>query len=314
MTQNLCVGSDCCYFHFSLLNFGMLCLAALQSWRTRNLSTEYQESQYLLRAVIGMLLVIFIGGPVLFIAQDNSNASLFISSAIIFSSCMLILLLIFVPKLQFAAADELKKSKRRLNVSGLDTNSTNSNGTGATKRLSLLLPQDSSYLESHHEDESEDFGERIYSNKDHAELVQEVESLKKYIKGLKARQDALGAAASAPSPDTADTAIRSKMADEADNEMGSDSSKVRSRNKHQESVRFLIPDGADDEVAKGTHTIVAPKEIGASKIVKGTKPENGKKLLGMTVDATGETIRLPNGIVAAEDRDMDSDISKIEFE
>jgi hypothetical protein len=75
----------------AVLNISILVLALIEAWRARNLATEFAESQYIARALFLMLLVIFIGLPVLVIAKDNPNATLFISSGIIFVvvSCIL---------------------------------------------------------------------------------------------------------------------------------------------------------------------------------------------------------------------------------
>jgi hypothetical protein len=68
----------------AILNISILVLALIEAWRARNLATEFAESQYIARALFLMLLVIFIGLPILVIAKDNPNATLFISSGIIF--------------------------------------------------------------------------------------------------------------------------------------------------------------------------------------------------------------------------------------
>mmetsp|Transcript_4839 Transcript_4839/g.9945 ORF Transcript_4839/g.9945 Transcript_4839/m.9945 type:complete len:996 (+) Transcript_4839:50-3037(+) len=81
------------------LNFGAIVFAIYQAWRARNISTEYSESAYIFIVFNSILLVGFVGGPVLALAYDNPSASMFVGSAIIFVACCSTLLWIFVPKI-----------------------------------------------------------------------------------------------------------------------------------------------------------------------------------------------------------------------
>jgi Sulfotransferase domain/7 transmembrane sweet-taste receptor of 3 GCPR len=169
----------------------MLCAAVFQSWQSRHLSTEFQESQYIFRALLGILLVTFIGVPVLIIAQDNTNSHLFVSSAIIFVTCLLILLLIFVPKIQYEIT---RKSTRRgiTQISGLDFSAANTDGSSLRRGSmpeSALLAGVSFASNTDDDCESSDSGEQIYSTKTQTQLVSEVTTLKKYIRVLKNRQE-----------------------------------------------------------------------------------------------------------------------------
>ncbi|KAG7337152.1 7 transmembrane sweet-taste receptor of 3 GCPR [Nitzschia inconspicua] len=175
------------------INFGMLCAAAFQSWRTRNLSTEFQESQSIFRALWGILLVVFIGAPVLFIAQDNSNAYLFVSSAIIFVTCLLILLLIYVPKIQYETTTTAMR-RGTTHISGLDfTTGLDGDSFHHPSGGHMGLPRssfiDKTSFSSGRDDESvaSDAGDRIFSAKTQHELATEVAALKKYIRVLKNR-------------------------------------------------------------------------------------------------------------------------------
>eukprot|EP00751_Fragilariopsis_kerguelensis_P017588 CAMPEP_0170834594 /NCGR_PEP_ID=MMETSP0734-20130129/1062_1 /TAXON_ID=186038 /ORGANISM="Fragilariopsis kerguelensis, Strain L26-C5" /LENGTH=380 /DNA_ID=CAMNT_0011201215 /DNA_START=879 /DNA_END=2018 /DNA_ORIENTATION=+ len=84
-----------------VLNLGMLCFAMYQSWMSRHLSTEFQESEQIFRALICILLVSSVGLPVLFIARNNKNINLFLASALIFVICVSILVQLFMPKLRY---------------------------------------------------------------------------------------------------------------------------------------------------------------------------------------------------------------------
>jgi hypothetical protein len=85
-TYGICVWRDSVGFLLSLvvLNIGIVFGALYEAWKSRFLTTEFAESQHIGRAVIGTLIVVGIGGPILVIARDNPDASLFVSSGIIF--------------------------------------------------------------------------------------------------------------------------------------------------------------------------------------------------------------------------------------
>ena len=94
-------GSDHGYIFLGvlcLINLGSLIVATIQAYQARNMSTELHESSYIFIAMALILLVSFIGVPVLFIARDNTQAYYFVTAGLVFVVCSSILLLIFVPK------------------------------------------------------------------------------------------------------------------------------------------------------------------------------------------------------------------------
>jgi hypothetical protein len=143
------------------LNIGMLCLAVYQSWQTRNLSTEFQESEQVSRALFSILLVSFIGMPVLFLAKHEKDAALFIGSGIIFVTCVSILGQLFIPKLRY------EKNRR---------SSINKNGqwaaTAAVAEITEVVD---------HVDARSQIGEIILSTKTRIELIIENDNLRKQI-------------------------------------------------------------------------------------------------------------------------------------
>ena len=256
-----------------VLNLGMLCAAAFQSWKSRNLSTEFQESLSIFRALIGILLVVFVGCPVLIIAQDNTDAFLFISSAIIFISCMLILLLIFVPKLQY---EKTRQSMRggMTRISGLEINPS----TVATS--SFMSGALSSFASIAEDDEGTESGERVYTNKAHNELVSEVAALKKCVKVLRANNRSLKAMVRQHGGgDSGDDDENDEAYNEASILLAANGINIRdnsdddlsTENTSSNVVRFSIPNGnADGDKEDGTdnHKVlddIAPKEDGKSK-------------------------------------------------
>mmetsp|Transcript_33075 Transcript_33075/g.69613 ORF Transcript_33075/g.69613 Transcript_33075/m.69613 type:complete len:271 (-) Transcript_33075:28-840(-) len=82
----------------AVINLGSLLFALFQAYKARNISTELQESSYIFVAMILILLVSFIGIPVIIIARDNVSAFYFVMAGLIFVVCTSILLLIFMPK------------------------------------------------------------------------------------------------------------------------------------------------------------------------------------------------------------------------
>ena len=85
-TYGFCAWDEAAAFLAPLtaLNTCTVFLALYEAWKSRSLTTEFAESQYIGRAVAGTLIVGGIGLPILIIARDNSDASLFVSSGIIF--------------------------------------------------------------------------------------------------------------------------------------------------------------------------------------------------------------------------------------
>jgi len=81
------------------INFGCLLFAVLQAYHARSISTELQESSFIFTAMAIILVVSFIGIPVLVVAQSNVNALYFIQAGMIFVICTSILTLIFIPKI-----------------------------------------------------------------------------------------------------------------------------------------------------------------------------------------------------------------------
>ena len=92
-----------------VVNLGAIIFAIYEAYRARNISTEFAESEYVMKALASMVLVCFIGLPVKIVAE-NQFADLFTEVAIIFVICMSLLGLIFVPKIKFHR--KLQKKKR----------------------------------------------------------------------------------------------------------------------------------------------------------------------------------------------------------
>lgn len=93
------------------------CNCFLDFYQHRMLSVEFHESEYIAMILGVVLLMSFMGVPVLIIAREDQQAYLFVLSAFIFTVCMAILCLIYVPKVVYHYQNPRGKSK--LQISGL---------------------------------------------------------------------------------------------------------------------------------------------------------------------------------------------------
>lgn len=159
----------------SLINAAALMFTLYQAFQARNLSTEFAESQFIFRALVAIVMVVFVGGPVLLLARDNANAFVFVASAIIFVSCCVTLLLIFLPKIHFLIESKKKKSRQKVHISGLER--------------SVDLGEETNFRESSIEDLEAYTGVRILTTKTAEELRVEVEELKKLLNAAYKRTD-----------------------------------------------------------------------------------------------------------------------------
>ena len=108
-THGFCYSEQSLPFLIALgvINLGPLIFAAYEAYVARNVSTEYSETDYILKALIVICMVCFVGIPVIIITYDNPAAYFFGFSSIIFVVCISLLMLIFGPKL--AAYYDLKE-------------------------------------------------------------------------------------------------------------------------------------------------------------------------------------------------------------
>jgi ABC-type branched-subunit amino acid transport system substrate-binding protein len=83
-----------------LVNFAALVIATYQSYRGRNLPTEFSESSQLAMSMASLLESLLLGAPILFVVKDDPTASFAVSSSLLSIACLCILLPVFVPKFQ----------------------------------------------------------------------------------------------------------------------------------------------------------------------------------------------------------------------
>ena len=108
-TYGFCVSDSPAYLAvLGTINAGVLVFSVYEAYSARSISTEFAESDYIFRILVLILLVFFIGIPVLVIARETPAAYVFVFAGIIFTVCCSVLLLIFVPKYR-----ALKKAKKK---------------------------------------------------------------------------------------------------------------------------------------------------------------------------------------------------------
>jgi hypothetical protein len=153
----------------ALLDLGALVFAVYEAYRARDISTEFSESEYILKALVSMLLVGFIGVPVAIMARENIIAFVFVSSGIIFVVCMSLLTLLFVPKVIFHMERQTQKRETvHITRPSLET---------------VLSNQPSAEIES---PESREFGMKISSKRQlHVQMKSENETLKQSVTSLR---------------------------------------------------------------------------------------------------------------------------------
>ena len=108
------------------------------AYRARNIATELQESNYIFTAMALILLVSFIGVPVVIIARENVSAFYFVSAGLIFVVCQAILLLIFVPKVKALREKEKEKAQQSPSGDRSSLPSTASSSSGDDEGIRIL--------------------------------------------------------------------------------------------------------------------------------------------------------------------------------
>ena len=111
------------------------------AYRARNIATELQESNYIFTAMALILLVSFIGVPVVIIARENVSAFYFVSAGLIFVVCQAILLLIFVPKVKALRDKEKAQQSPSGDRSSLPSTASSSSGDDEGIRILSTRPE-----------------------------------------------------------------------------------------------------------------------------------------------------------------------------
>ena len=147
--------------------------ALYEAFKARRISLEFAESAYIAGAISSILLVCFIGIPVMIIASDDPRARFFVLASIDFVICTSLLLFIFVPKENFRRkGGSLKNSIK----SSMQMKTSQASGVTGVSRMSSTASDAS----------DDDEGLRVLNNpKTVKELEEKVAALKNEISVLK---------------------------------------------------------------------------------------------------------------------------------
>lgn len=85
------------YFQ-TIVNVISLLIAAWQSWQARNIKSEFSEAKFIGLAVFSMCQALLTGLPIVAMSSNLPMTFYIMMTTLVFTLCMVILLLIFLPK------------------------------------------------------------------------------------------------------------------------------------------------------------------------------------------------------------------------
>ncbi|KAK1740311.1 GABA-B receptor-like protein [Skeletonema marinoi] len=139
-TESICYSEHQSIFLsvLGVINLGALLVAFVEAYLARNISVELSESAYIMKAISIILLVCLMGIPVIIIAQENTSAFYFVAVGIIFTVCISILCLIFVPKIRASMKPPPAKKKHRSASGGPDISRTSTQSDTDNSGIKIL--------------------------------------------------------------------------------------------------------------------------------------------------------------------------------
>jgi hypothetical protein len=93
-----------------LVNLSALLVSIYQSYRNRNLPSEFNEAFYLLMTNLAILEGMVVGAPILFLAEKDPASSMLIRSLLVCIICLAVLLPMFLPKFTKTEDEKAKRS------------------------------------------------------------------------------------------------------------------------------------------------------------------------------------------------------------
>jgi hypothetical protein len=130
------------------VNMGALILANVQSYQARSIRTEFSESKFISIIMASMLQALVISIPILVLVYSQPRAMFVILVCLISVICTAVLVLMFVPKIQYMKEWELAQERKRVSKalrlanggidSSLETPSSVA-GTGGTQGLKVQM-------------------------------------------------------------------------------------------------------------------------------------------------------------------------------
>jgi len=156
------------------VNFIMVFLGLFQTWRARNLATEFSESRYIGMVLVISLLVALFAIPILILTQGNPNVDTFVRLMLASIIPGTTLFFIFIPKMIVHAKSQQEGSQgQRFSVMrasfSMKSNGSSGTGSGRTRsgRVSVAPFQGS--------------GEKIVTGKTQQQLASENASLEQTV-------------------------------------------------------------------------------------------------------------------------------------
>uniref|UniRef100_A0A7S3KY73 G-protein coupled receptors family 3 profile domain-containing protein n=2 Tax=Amphora coffeiformis TaxID=265554 RepID=A0A7S3KY73_9STRA len=118
-----------------VINMGVLIVANWQAYRARHLESEFAESKFIALTMASLFQASLLGLPTLFLVRDNPPAFYLLLVFLIFVLCMVILLLVFLPKILAAysfshmtRAEQTTFMRERVRMSSKGGSTKNSSG------------------------------------------------------------------------------------------------------------------------------------------------------------------------------------------
>ena len=130
------------------VNMGALILANVQSYQARSIRTEFSESKFISIIMASMLQALVISIPILVLVYDQPRAMFVILVCLISVICSAVLVLMFVPKIQYMKEWELEQERKRVSKAlrlangGIDSSSempSSVAGTGGGQGLMVHM-------------------------------------------------------------------------------------------------------------------------------------------------------------------------------
>ena len=131
-----------------VINISTLLIANIQAYQARTIHVEYSESRYIAMAMVILLITLIMGVPIITLFQyDQPQATFIVFTILIFVTCISILLLIFVPKIQYM--QKIKDTSRDSALSRRGSALYASTNASMSQSRMLTIPYGDPRLEQH---------------------------------------------------------------------------------------------------------------------------------------------------------------------
>ena len=94
-----------------VVNMGFLILGTFWAYKSRNITTEYDESMYIGLCIVAVLQTWTIGLPILVVVRDNPSVSFYVQSGLVFVTSLAVIGFTFFPKVFAVRKDRANDRK-----------------------------------------------------------------------------------------------------------------------------------------------------------------------------------------------------------